>query len=72
MTDKRLVVTGIVVVVAMVPVLVQALRQGNLRRRGQGRIDRRRHPVQFWTSIAAGSAFAMLGAALIVYGLFKS
>jgi hypothetical protein len=42
MADKRL-VTGILVVVFMVPALVQALREGNLRRRGpHGRIDRHR------------------------------
>ena len=33
MTDKRLVVTGIVALVFTVPVLVQALRDGNLKLR---------------------------------------
>jgi hypothetical protein len=71
MIDKRLVVTGIFVVVFTVPVLVQALRRGRLFRRGRhGRIDRSRQPFAFWWSMAAGSAFALLGAGLIVYGLF--
>jgi hypothetical protein len=34
MTDKRLVVTGIVALVFTVPVLVQPQRNGNLHRRG--------------------------------------
>jgi hypothetical protein len=71
MTDKRLVVAGIVVVVSIVPVLVQALRNGSLHRRGQGRIERRRQPFQFWWSIAAAATFALLGAALIGYALLK-
>jgi hypothetical protein len=72
MADKRLVVTGVLVVVFMVPVLVQALRKGNLKRRGpHGLIYRRRQPIAYWSSMAVGTAFALLGAVLIVYGLFK-
>jgi hypothetical protein len=72
MADKRLVVTGILVVVFMVPVLVQALREGKLYRRGpHGRIERRRQPIAYWSSMAIGTGFALLGAALIGYGLFK-
>jgi hypothetical protein len=69
MADKRLVVTGIVVF--MVPVLVQALREGSLKRRGPHLIYRRRQPIAYWSSMAVGTAFALLGAVLIVYGLFK-
>ena len=50
MTDKRLVETGIVARVFTGPVLVQPLRDGNLHRRGQGRIDRRRQPIAYWSS----------------------
>jgi hypothetical protein len=72
MADKRLVLTGIVVVLFTVPVLVQALRRGRLYRRGlHGRIERRRQPFQFWWSFAVGAMFALLGAGLIVHGLFK-
>jgi len=72
MTDKRLVVTGIVALVFTVPVLVQALRDGNLKLRGpHGRVERRGQPIAYWSSFAIGAAFALLMAALIVYGLFK-
>jgi hypothetical protein len=72
MADKRLVVTGIVVVLFTVPVLVQALRRGRLYRRGpHGRIDQRRQPFQFWWSFTVGAMFALLGAALIVHGLLE-
>jgi hypothetical protein len=52
--------------------LVQALREGKLYRRGpRGRIERRRQPIAYWSSIAIGTGLALLGAALIGYGLFK-
>jgi hypothetical protein len=72
MAETRLAVTGIVVVVATVPVLAQALHTGRLHLRGRhGRIERRRQPFQFWWSFAVGAMFTLLGAVLIVYGLFK-
>jgi hypothetical protein len=53
-------------------VLVQALREGKLYRRGpRGLIYRRRQPIAYWSSIAIGTGFALLGVALIVFGLFK-
>jgi|AmaraimetFIIA100_FD_contig_61_8449754_length_846_multi_5_in_0_out_0_1 hypothetical protein len=72
MTDKRLVVTGIIALVFTVPVLVQALRDGNLKRRGpHGLIYRRRQLIAYWSSMAIGTAFALSMVVLIVYGLFK-
>ena len=72
MTDKRLLVTGVIGLLFTVPVLVQALREGNLKLRGpHNLIYRRRQPLAYWSSFAIGTAFALLCAGLIVVSLFK-
>jgi len=72
MTDKRLLVTGVVGLALTVPILVQALREGNLKLRGpHNLIYRRRQPIAFWSSFAVGAAFALGMAVLIVVSLFK-
>jgi hypothetical protein len=68
----RLTTAGMVLVLLSLPVMVQALRKGRLHRRGpHGRIERRRQPFQFWSSIAASATITLLGAALVTYGLLK-
>ena len=71
-TEKRLIAAGILLVLLTLPVMIRALRQGRLNRRGpHGRIDRRRQPFAFWSSICAAAMLALLGATLVAYGLIK-
>jgi hypothetical protein len=71
MTDKRLVVTGIVALVFTVPVLVQPLRDGNLHR-ARPRPNRPAPSTHcVLVELPIGAAFALFAAGLIVYGLFK-
>lgn len=65
------VITGLFMVVGLGFLLQQALRKGRLILRGPGpTIDRRRHPVHFWSAIVFTSLLVALGFALIFWGAF--
>ncbi|HZS85339.1 MAG TPA: hypothetical protein VFA50_20880 [Stellaceae bacterium] len=60
-----------IAVMAGIPTL-QSLRSGRVVLRGPGPpIYRRRRPGAYWSSIIGGACFAVLGAALMVWGLLQ-
>jgi hypothetical protein len=73
MTAERLIGTGAFLTLLSLPVLVQGVRKGRLHQRGpHGRIDRRRQPVRFWSSIAATGLLAFVGLTMLACGLLKT
>jgi hypothetical protein len=73
MTAVRLVATGAFLMLLGIPVLVQGLRKERLHQRGpHGRIERRRQPVRFWSSIAASGLVAFFGLIMLAWALVKT
>jgi hypothetical protein len=51
---------------------VNRVRKGQVYLRGpHGRIDRQRQPVRFWSSVAAGGLIALLGLAMLTWGILQ-
>jgi hypothetical protein len=72
MTANRFIIAGVVLILASLPALVTGLRKERVHLRGPyGRMDLRRQPVKFWSSIAVTGLAAISGLAMLTWGLLQ-
>jgi hypothetical protein len=72
-SPTRLIIGGVFLILLTAPSIVTSLRQGHFTLRGPGgRVDRRRQPVTFWTSIVVRVVFTSVGVLMVVLGLVRS
>jgi hypothetical protein len=72
MTANRFIIAGALLALISIPALVTGLRKGRVHLRGPyGRMDRRRQPVRFWSSIAVTGLAAISGLAMLTWGVLQ-
>jgi hypothetical protein len=72
MTPNRLIIAGALLALLSISATVNRVRRGRIYQRGlHGRIDRKRQPVRFWSTVAAGGVIALLGLAMLTWGILQ-
>jgi hypothetical protein len=69
MSPLRSILVGLLFVLMTAFALRTGLRTGIVHLRGRGRVERRKHPVMYWSSITATAIICAGGVAMIVWGL---
>ena len=71
-TVNRFIIAGALLALLSISALVNGVRKGRVYLRGpHGRVDRRRQPIRFWTSIIASGVAAFIGLAMIAWGILQ-
>jgi len=71
-TVNRFIIAGALLALLSISALVNGVRKGRVYLRGpHGRVDRRRQPIRFWTSIIASGVAALIGLAMIAWGILQ-
>jgi hypothetical protein len=72
MTPNRFIIAGALLALLSISATVNRVRRGRVYLRGpHGRIDRKREPVRFWSNVAAGGLIALLGLAMLTWGILQ-
>jgi hypothetical protein len=72
MMANRFIIAGAFLALISIPALVTGVRKGRVHLRGPyGRMDRRRQPVRFWSSIAVTGLAAISGLAMLTWGVLQ-
>lgn len=72
MTPNRFIIAGALLALLSISATVNRVRRGRVYLRGpHGRIDRKRQPVRFWSSVAAGAMIALVGLAMFTWGILQ-
>jgi hypothetical protein len=65
----RFILVGLLLVAMTAYPLWSGLQTRTVHLRGRGRVERRRHPAMYWSSIAVTATVLALGIAMAVWGL---